>query len=53
MIPSYEDIKKAIKKFTGIINQSPPEFSAKKIDGKRAYKLAREGIKFELKKIAG
>jgi len=49
--PSYEDIKKAIKKFIGTINQSPPEFSAKKIDGKRAYQLAREGVKFELKKV--
>ena len=30
IIPSYEDIKKVIKKFIGTINQSPPEFSAKK-----------------------
>ena len=29
----------------------PPDFSAKKINGKRAYELARNGKKFELKKI--
>jgi len=51
IIPSCEDIKKITKKFIGIINQNPPIFSAKKIDGKRAYELARRGIKFKLKKI--
>jgi tRNA pseudouridine55 synthase len=39
----------AARKFTGIINQIPPIHSAIKIDGKRAYKLARKGKEPELK----
>lgn len=35
--------------FTGLILQMPPIFSAIKVDGKRAYKLAREGVTAELK----
>ncbi|MDQ7008946.1 MAG: tRNA pseudouridine(55) synthase TruB [Candidatus Gracilibacteria bacterium] len=38
-----------IEKFTGIIEQTPPKFSAVKINGKRAYKLARKGEAFEIK----
>lgn len=34
----------------GDIEFTPPKYSAKKIDGKRAYKLARSGEEFELKK---
>lgn len=41
--------KDTLKKFIGIIEQIPPEFSAIKIDGKRAYKFARKGIAVELK----
>lgn len=37
-------------KFTGEIEQTPPMYSAKHINGKRAYQLAREGIIFELPK---
>jgi len=38
-------LKETIKKyFTGKIEQVPPMFSAKKIDGKRAYEYARKGI---------
>ena len=36
--------------FTGEIEQIPPIFSAKQIDGKRAYNMARQGEDFELKK---
>lgn len=36
-------IEKAAKKFTGMIEQVPPLHSAIKVDGKRAYKLARSG----------
>lgn len=39
-----------IEKLKGEIEYTPPKFSAKKIDGKRAYDLAREGIDFEMKK---
>lgn len=49
-IPKFEEIKKAKNKFIGEIDQRPPDFSAKKINGKRAYELARNGTKFELKK---
>ncbi len=46
---SEEDIIKALKKYEGEIEQVPPQFSALKIGGKRAYSLAREGIAFSLK----
>lgn len=41
--PSLEAVQAALKQFTGEIQQVPPAFSAIKINGKRAYKLAREG----------
>jgi tRNA pseudouridine55 synthase len=41
--PSDEDIKAALGAFVGDIMQVPPQFSAVKIDGQRAYKLARDG----------
>lgn len=42
-------VEETLKKFTGRIEQVPPSFSACKIDGKRAYKLARKGQEVELK----
>jgi len=42
--PSDADITAALPDFSGNITQVPPKFSAVKIDGERAYKLAREGI---------
>lgn len=42
-IPAKEEIISALQKFTGLITQQPPMYSAIKIDGQRAYKLAREG----------
>lgn len=41
--PTYKDLLKALSKFEGKILQTPPPFSAKKISGRPAYKLAREG----------
>lgn len=41
--PTDEQIKEALLPFLGEIMQVPPKFSAVKIDGQRAYKLAREG----------
>ncbi|KIC10448.1 pseudouridine synthase [Leisingera sp. ANG-M1] len=41
--PADEKIKEALLPFLGEIMQVPPKFSAVKIDGQRAYKLAREG----------
>ena len=40
--PSVEDIAAILPRFTGLINQVPPIFSAVKIKGKRAYALARD-----------
>jgi tRNA pseudouridine55 synthase len=39
------------KSFVGEIMQTPPRYSAKKIDGKNAYDLAREGVEFEIKPV--
>ena len=44
-----EMVEEVLKKFTGRIEQVPPAFSACKIDGKRAYKMARKGKEVELK----
>ena len=46
--PTPEDIEHALAQFRGDIQQRPPIFSAIKIDGKRAYKLARDGQEVEL-----
>lgn len=47
-IPTEETILDALHAFTGQIMQVPPAFSAIKINGKRAYDLAREGKPVEL-----
>ena len=44
-----DDVLKAVQTFVGTIEQTPPLHSAKKIDGKRAYEFAREGIEKTLK----
>ena len=44
-----ELVEETLKKFVGTIEQVPPEFSACKIGGKPAYKLARKGKEVELK----
>ncbi len=46
--PSDADIAAALPAFTGDIMQVPPQFSAVKIDGERAYKRARSGEDMEL-----
>lgn len=43
-----EMVEETLKKFTGTIEQIPPAFSACKVDGKRAYDLARKGDNVEL-----
>ena len=47
--PADEAIRQALPRFRGNIEQIPPVFSALKIDGKRAYDLARAGESVELK----
>lgn len=46
---SITDIKNAMKTFLGKISQIPPMYSALKVDGKRLYELARNGIEIERK----
>ena len=46
--PSVEAIVRALPQFVGVILQVPPAFSAVKVDGERAYDLAREGEAVEL-----
>lgn len=46
--PSDDEIKAALGQFVGDIMQVPPQFSAVKIDGERAYKLARDGEDVEI-----
>lgn len=46
--PSDDDIKAGLGDFLGDIMQVPPKFSAVKIDGQRAYKLARDDEDFEI-----
>ena len=47
--PAPEAVAQALGGFVGEIEQVPPAFSAVKVDGQRAYDLAREGIEVELK----
>ena len=47
--PTADDIGALLPRFTGLIEQVPPRFSAIKIQGERAYDLAREGETPELK----
>ncbi len=47
--PSPEAAAEALKAFVGEIMQVPPAFSAVKVDGERAYDLARQGVEVELK----
>ena len=48
-VPSKEDILDAVSDFKGEFYQRPPKYSAVKINGQRAYKLARSGIDFNIK----
>lgn len=46
-IPTVEQVSLACKEFLGKIKQIPPMYSALKVDGKKLYDLAREGIEIE------
>ena len=50
-IPTLEEIQIALKDFQGIIEQVPPMFSAKKVNGKKLYELARQGKEIERKPV--
>ena len=49
-IPSRNSIKTVLKNFTGSLKQSPHRYSSVKINGLRAYQLARRNIPFQTKK---
>jgi tRNA pseudouridine55 synthase len=46
--PGKAAIEAALQAYTGTVMQTPPAFSAVKVNGQRAYKLAREGKRVEL-----
>lgn len=47
--PTRDDIEAILPQFIGEIEQTPPQFSAIKIDGERAYDLARAGQQVDIK----
>jgi tRNA pseudouridine55 synthase len=49
VIPTEQDVRAVLPRFTGPIEQVPPAYSALKVDGQRAYDLARKGEAVELK----
>ncbi|MEI7498122.1 MAG: tRNA pseudouridine(55) synthase TruB [Candidatus Falkowbacteria bacterium] len=49
LAPSETQIVHALESFIGTIEQVPPQYSANKINGRRAYKLARQGKTVELR----
>ena len=52
-VPSIQEVQAVLDGFVGEISQVPPAFSAVKVDGQRAYKLARQGreVKIEPRKV--
>ncbi len=48
LVPSHEEVEAACTQFIGEIKQRPPIYSAIKINGERAYKLARKGEVVEM-----
>jgi tRNA pseudouridine55 synthase len=46
-IPTLSEIEQALAAFQGEISQIPPMYSAKKVEGKKLYDLARKGITIE------
>ncbi len=47
-VPSEEEIESVLPSFLGDILQVPPKYSAKNVNGRRGYELARAGVEFEL-----
>lgn len=46
-VPTLEKVKKVLPQFRGTIQQTPPMYSAVKVNGKKLYELARKGIEVE------
>ena len=51
LIPSLEAIEQALLSFQGECLQTPPMFSAKKVQGKKLYDLARKGVTIERESV--
>jgi tRNA pseudouridine55 synthase len=51
-VPTIEEIESALLHFQGTFLQVPPMFSAKKVDGKKLYELARKGITIEREPVS-
>ena len=49
--PSVDQVREVLPRFTGEQQQTPPMYSAKKIDGKKLYELARKGEEVERKSV--
>lgn len=47
-IPTEEEVKKVVQSFQGKITQKLPIYSAVKVNGERAYRLARKGVEVEM-----
>ena len=50
-VPTVAEVETAVAQFQGTIDQTPPMFSAKKINGKKLCDLARQGITVERKPV--
>jgi tRNA pseudouridine55 synthase len=50
--PSEAEVRAAVPALTGVIEQVPPAYSAKRVDGQRAYEAARAGVTLELKPVS-
>ncbi len=49
ILPTKQQILEILPKYIGKISQIPPKYSAKSVNGRRAYEMARKGVEFELK----
>lgn len=51
VVPTLEEVQAVLKSFQGSISQIPPMYSAKKVNGKKLYDLARKGVIIERQPI--
>ncbi len=51
-LPDEATVRAAIPSLTGLIEQVPPAYSAKRVDGQRAYEAARAGVMLDLKPVS-
>jgi tRNA pseudouridine55 synthase len=47
-VPNESQVLAELSKWQGLVQQVPPNFSALMVDGRRAYKMARKGVEFDL-----